>query len=311
MENLEETEVVETGATEQDSPSQPETLEGQEQVTEKTAQVDNQGENAEKTADEVQADSQKPNFNPDEEVEIELGGKKFVKKQGEILELLEKNQGLSEREQKLSQLEKHLNRDYTQKTQQIAEFRKSLESSFGTVPDNEELKALGKVYKEYMRNPQAKAVIDQILGGVVPTQGKLDANSMAMQSKIAELEEKLLGFTSSMEEEKAQASQAQAKSSWDKWANEKAKSGVKITEEVDTEMSFFIPAIRQRNPDWDNDRILNEAYAIATRGQADQKAVKKVLMSVDEAKKRGVLKITPKAPVKAVKDQSYAELVSE
>lgn len=313
MENLEETEALETGATEKDSLTTPETLEGQEPVTEKTAQADGtESVGTEKTAAEVQSDSEKPNFNPDEEVEIELGGKKFLMKQGDVVALLEKNQGLTEKEQKLSQLEKQLNRDYTQKTQAIAEFRKSLESNFGRVPQADELQALGKVWKEYFRNPQAKAAIDQILSGGVSTQdGKVDAHSQALQSRIDELEQKLLGFTSSIEEEKSAQAQSQAKSAWDQWAAEKAKSGVKITEEIDTEMSYFIPAIRQRNPDWDNARILNEAYAIATRGQADQKAVSKVLQSVDQAKKKGVLKITPKTPAKSEKDQSYAELVSE
>lgn len=310
---LEETEAVETGASSQEnSTPTPETLEGQDTSTEKLGQADGTEKGSEKTADEVQADSQKPDFNPDEEVEIELGGKKFLKKQGEILELLEKNQGLLEREQQLSQKEKNLMRDYTQKTQQVAEFRKSLESNFGRIPQADELQALGKVYKEYLRNPEAKAAIDQILSGGVPTQGgKVDAHTNALQREIADLRDQLQGFTSSIQEKESLQAESQAKSSWDQWATEKAKSGIKITEEIDTEMGYFIPAIKQRNPDWDNGRILNEAYAIATRGQADQKAVKKVLQSVDQAKKTGVLKITPKAPAKSGKDQSYADLVSE
>lgn len=308
----EATEVVATEAPDKDLTATPETLEGQDTGTEKPVQADGT-DKQEKTAEQVQADANKPSFDPNEEVEIELGGKKFLKKQGEILELLEKNQGLSEKEQQLSQKEKQLHRDYTQKTQAIAEFRKSLQTNFGTIPDAGELQALGKVYKAYQTNPSAKAAIDQILSGGAPVTKGAEGNAhvQALQSKFAELEDKLNGVSSSFEEREIQRANSEAKATWDKWAADKAKGGVKITDEVDTEMSYFIPAIRQRNPDWDNSRVLDEAYVIATRGQTRQQAKKEVLLSVDEAKKRGVLKITPKAPAKSGKDQSYAEIVSE
>lgn len=316
MAYIEETEAADVGAStdEVNSATTPETLEGQELGTEKPVQADGTEKvETEKTAEEVKADSEKPNFNPDEEVEIEIGGKKYVMKQGDVMNLLEKNQGLSEKEQQLSQKEKQLMRDYTQKTQAVAEFRKSLQTNFGTIPDAGELQALGKVYKAYQTNPAAKLAIDQILSGGAPTTKGAEGNDALSQamSKIAELEEKLNGFTTSIQERESQKAELEAKATWDKWAAEKAKSGVKITDEVDTEMSYFIPAIRQRNPDWDNSRVLNEAYEIATRGQTKQQAKKEVLLSVDEAKKRGILKITPKAPVKSGKDQSYAEIVSE
>lgn len=314
-EYLEETEAATPEATpEKDLTAAPETLEGQDTGTEKPGQADGTEKvvETEKTPEEVQADAEKPGFNPDEEVEIELNGKKFLKKQGEILELLEKNQGFAEKEQKLAQLEKQLNRDYTHKTQEIAGFRKSLQTNFGTIPDAGELQALGKVYKAYQTDPRAKAAIDQILGGSAPAaQGaEGDALNQAME-KIAELEQKLNGFTTSIEERESHEKQSKAKASWDKWEAEQGKAGIKITEEIDTEMGYLIPAIRARNPDWDDTRILNKAYALATHDQADRKAVKKVLLTVDEAKKKGVLKITPKAPAKSGKDQSYAEMLTE
>lgn len=315
---LEETEAVDTGATEQlDSQTTPETLEGQELGTEKPVQAEGTEQvETEKTAEEVQAEAGQPNFNPDEEIEIELNGKKYVMKQGEVMNLLEKNQGLSEKEQQLSQKEKQLMRDYTQKTQEVAGIRKSFEANFGVMPDPEELKALGKVYKEYGRNPAAKAAIDQILsGGIVPTTAteKGAANPQLNQAlqEIANLKEQLEGFTSSIQERESQQEMAANKSVWEKWEAEKAKSGIKITQEIDTAMTPWVKAIRNAQPDWDKARVLEEAYAMATRGQTEQKAVKKVLLSVDEAKKRGVLKITPKTPAKSVKDQSYAEIVSE
>jgi hypothetical protein len=67
-------------------------------------------------------------------------------------------------------------KDYTTKTQEIAEIRKSLEEAFGRKPDIREVQALGHLVKQYYTNPKAKQIVDKIL------QGQIDAQEQAPQA---------------------------------------------------------------------------------------------------------------------------------
>lgn len=283
-------------------PTTPESVDGAEKLEEETKPL------------EQKPNDQKPET--DEEVVLEIGGKSFTMKQSEAVQLLENATKLQERERALSDKEKSLNKDYTQKTQMLAGIRKSFDENFGLVPQPEEMKALGKVYKAYLENPQVQDVINRILQGTFDggqpgqPQGKGDAHTQHLQQEIAQLKSRLEGFLSASEQEKTEKTQGEAQNQWKTWVSEKEKSGVKITEEVDASMAPFVVAIKNAHPDWDASRILNEAYRHATIDTQEQTTAKKVLTNVDEAKKRGVIKITPKTPVKTEKEMSYAEIIS-
>jgi hypothetical protein len=284
-------------------PTTPESVEGAEKLEEETKPL------------EQKPEGQKPET--DEEVVLEIGGKSFTMKQSEAVQLLENATKLQDRERALSDKEKSLNKDYTQKTQMLAGIRKSFDENFGLVPQPEEMKALGQVYKAYLASPLVKETIDRILQGTFDggqpnnPQGKGDAYSRQLENKISMLESRLEGFLSATEQEKAEKVSGEAQNQWKNWVSEKEKGGVKITQEVDASMAPFVVAIKNAHPDWDASRILNEAYRHATIDTQEQTTAKKVLTNVDEAKKRGVIKITPKTPAKAEKEMSYAEIFSQ
>lgn len=283
-------------------PTAPESVDGAQNPEEETKPL------------EQKPNDQKPET--DEEVVLEIGGKSFTMKQSKAVELLENATKLEDRERALSDKEKSLNKDYTQKTQRISGIQKSFDENFGCVPQPQEMKALGTVYKAYLANPQVKETIDRILQGTFDgsqpgqPQGKGDAYTRQLEQKLSQLEGRLEGFLSASEQEKEQKTQGEAQNQWKTWVSEKEKGGVKITEEVDASMAPFVVAIKNAHPDWDTSRILNEAYRHATIDTQEQTTAKKVLTNVDEAKKRGVIKITPKTPVKSEKEMSYAEIIS-
>jgi hypothetical protein len=283
-------------------PTTPASVDGAEKLEEETKPL------------EQKPEGQKPET--DEEVVLEIGGKSFTMKQSEAVQLLENATKLQDRERALSDKEKSLNKDYTQKTQMLAGIRKSFDENFGRVPEPNEMQALGKLWKAYFENPQAQETINRILQGQFDggqpgqPQGKGDAYTRQLESKLAQLESRLEGFLSASEQEKHEKTQGEAQNQWKNWVSEKEKGGVKITEEVDAAMAPFVVAIKNAHPDWDASRILNEAYRHATIDTQEQTTAKKVLTNVDEAKKRGVIKITPKTPVKAEKEMSYAEIIS-
>lgn len=262
---------------------------------------------------------QQPEVRDDDEVVVEIGGKSFTMKQSEALALFENASKLSEREKTLSEKEKSLNKDYTQKTQMIAGVRKSFEDNFGRVPANEEIQALGKVWKAYFENPAAQEAINQIIAGtfqggqVAPaTAGKqADPYIRQLETKIAQLEGRQNQFLSSIQEKETAKMQEEAQNQWKAWVDKKSQAKIQITDEIDAAMSPFVGAIRNAHPDWEAHRVLDEAYRHATIDTLQQDTAKKVLTSADEAKKRGSIKITPKAPQKSEKDMGYADLVKE
>lgn len=254
----------------------------------------------------------------DGEVEIEVGGKVFTVKQSELLEHLENRSKIAEREKTLSEKEKSLNRDYTQKSQQVAEFRKSVEGAFGRFPEAPELQALGKLWKSYFQNPQAKQVIDQILtgrtvsqapGAGAQEQGQENPYISQLEQKISELEERLGTFTQTFEDRDNAERQGNAQKTWQSWTAKKAEAGIKITEDVDAKMAPFITALKQAHPDWEANQILDIAYKHATIDDIEKTVQGNVLKSVDEAKKQTIPRIKPKSAARADSEKTYADIL--
>lgn len=307
MENQEDAEVQGgqiADATAEATPAGTEELAGEGEVANKTTP---EGDSAQET---------KPAFNPDEEVIIEIGGKSFTMKHAQAMEALEKYNALSEKEKAILEKEKSLNRDYTQKSQANAQFRKSMETTFGRFPEQAELNALGKLWKSYFQNPQAKQLIDGILSGNLEMvggseKGKVDPYVRSLEQQIAELKAQIWGVTSSIEERETTARAEEAKRLFSTWAKSKETQGIKITEEVDRKMAPFVAAIRQAEPDWTPEQVLDEAYKHATIDQLKQNVAKQTLVSADKAKKQGIIKITPKGGAKPDESKSYREMLLE
>jgi len=263
-------------------------------------------------------------FDPDEEVVLEIGGRTFTMKQGDVMSLLEKSQAIVDRENKIAEKEKFLNKDYTQKSQANAEFKKSVESVFGRFPEKDELSALGKIWKSYFENPQARTLIDAVLTGdlsSVANNGKPPATSTEseyigrLEQKIqgleARLESRIGEFTQSIEDRERAKINADSQKIFEAWSAKKAEAGIKITEEMDAEMGPFVAAIHQRHPDWEPHRILDEAFRHANIDKLKADVRDQVLVSADQAKKKGIIKITPKSSSKSDSEMSYAEIVKE
>ena len=273
-----------------------------------------QGAEAGSSAPEGSQDKEtKPTFNLDEEVEFEAAGKQYRKKLGDIVKLFESDQALTEKEKAFLEKEKSLNRDYTQKSQTIAQFRKDVESNFGRFPEKQELQALGKLWKAYFQDGQARQAIDQILsGGTVGSveggRGNVDPYIRQLEQKIAQLEERHNGFASSIEEREQQARSAEGQRIWSGWVKSKEAQGIKITPELDNSMAPFVSALRQANPDLTNEQILDAAYKHATIDQLKQDATNQALVSADKAKKQGMIRISPKGGAKSDKETSYREM---
>lgn len=210
-------------------------------------------------------------------------------------------------------------KDYTQKTQEIGQQRKSLEQAFGKMPQSEELASLGKLYQAYFQNPEVAQAVDAILSGQPlksifangpQDQAKgSDDYTKSLESTIQNLESRLNQFESSFEEREQSKIVGEAQKSYDSWAAEKKKAGIEITQEIDAAMSPFVAAIKQRNPDWDANKILNEAYRHATIDQMPQKIAQEVLGNADSAKKNTAPKITPRAQSVPESSKSYADLM--
>lgn len=258
---------------------------------------------------------------PEEVLIFEVDGKDVSIKRGDLANLTK----FSEREQALNEREKLLNKDYTQKSQINSEFRKSIEGSFGRMPEPQELQELGKVWKAYFSNPKAQQAIDAILSGRFdqisqgqPNQSQgqesqFETELQKRDQKIAELEARLDETAQSFEQRETSKQQLEAKATWNGWAESKAKEGIKITagDAMDQKMAPFVHMLRNQNPDWDAKKVLDEAYDYATMRESKQKIVGEVLQSADAAKKKNPPRITPKSPVKSDDTKSYAEIVRE
>lgn len=251
---------------------------------------------------------QKPTFDPNSEHEIEFNGKKYVVKGGEL-------QGILENTSKLSEKEKSLNRDYTQKTQQLAAQWKSIDEAFGRRPEPQELQGLGKLYQAYFADEKVAKVIDAILTGqpldsVIgdANQGKVskDPTFNALEQEIRGLKAQLSQFVSSSEQEKHSAVQQEGKRIFDTWMKSKQDQGKNVPEEIIDAVLETAGLLRKRNPDWDASKALDEALRRETIDQMTQDTTKKVLAKADSAKKSSPIRITPKVAAKS--EGSYADI---
>lgn len=254
----------------------------------------------------------KPDTNAELEAEHELEflGKKFNLKGKDLIEALESRS-------KVSQLEKQLHRDYTQKTQQLAAERKSLEQAFGgRSPEPQELQAMSKLFNAYTSNPQAQQIIDAILSdspldavsNANPNKAQANPEVSALQSHIKRLEGQLSQFMSSSEMREKQTAADQGKRIFDSWAEGKAKSGAKITDDQIDTLLEDAATLRRRNPTWDVNKALDQAYRYLTIDSQEQNATTKVLQRADNAKRTSTIKITPKSTAKAAGAEKYSDI---
>lgn len=246
---------------------------------------------------------------PEESLIFEVDGKDVTIKRGD----LERFSKITELERQLGDQKKNQDKDYTQKSQQVASARKSFEENFGRLPEPQELQALGKVWKAYFDNPKVQSVIDSIIAGnfEIPTgkPGDTTPQNAELRAEINNLKSQLQQFTGSIQEREQAKHMSDAKRTWESWVKKQDSSGIKITDEIDLAMSPFIQALRQRYPDWDDNQILDKAYAHATIDNLKDSARNEVLIGADKAKKGTLPRIKPKAPTKTDKEMSYAEIV--
>lgn len=282
------------------------TGEGTAPETKPIPEVQPEEESPAPKTEESQPEAQDPNA----EVVVEVSGKQFTVKQGELIELLESANKLAEKE-------RNLDKGYTQKFQQLAAERKSFEDAFGRMPDTQEVKALGKVWKSYFTNPQAREAIDSILNGnfqkVKSEPGKegkpADSYTQALEQKIQGLESQLGQFMESIDSREQSNAVAEGQRVFNSWLSERKQSGKPVSEGLHEEVLRWAGVLRQMNPDLDGKAALDRAYRHVTIDDLKKEAVSEVLVNADKAKRTISPKITPKAPAKAEKDMSYSELI--
>lgn len=248
-------------------------------------------------------------FDPEAEQEIVIGDKTFTLKGAELISTLENLQGLADKE-------KNLNRDYTQKMQQLGETRKSFETAFGRMPESQEIEALGKVWNAYYSNPKAAEAINAIISGNfdgIGSQQEETGNpeSDALKREINALKTQLSQFTSSSEQREQARLQQEGQRVFESWKSAKESEGVQIHDDIIDNVLETASILRGRNPSWDVNKALDEALRRETIDQNESTAVKKVIKKAAEAKKTGSIKITPKATTKSDSSKSYSEIFSE
>lgn len=281
---------------------------------EETLSPESEGqETPEQDSEENSEGAETPEFDAEAEQTIEFGGKSYTLKGAELSAILENAQALADKE-------KSLNRDYTQKTQELGEVRKSFESAFGgKIPEREELQALGKVYDAYFKNPEAQRVIDAVISGNFDqingsqTPGSKEGGDpvvKALQQEIMGLKSQLSQFTSNTERKEQERLEQEGQRAFESWRSGKEKQGQKVPEELIDPVLETAGILLKRNPSWDTSKALDEALRRETVDQIENSATKSVLKRADKAK-TGSIKITPKAPTKADTSKSYSEIFAD
>lgn len=245
----------------------------------------------------------------DPEVTVSVGGRDFTLKQSEALELLERRASLYEKE-------KSLNRGWTQKTQALAAERKAYEEAFGRHPEAQELKALGQIYRKYFADEKVRNLIDAILAEKLDeTMPQDEGGSDPLAKRLMALERKLEQKFGSLEQAVASREEherlLEAQRHWNGWVAEKKAGKTEITPEIENQMVPFITAFREAHPDWEPRRILDEAFRHATIGQAEANATKKVLINLEDAKKKTPPRITAQPAKKAESEKTFGEILQE
>lgn len=271
-------------------------------------------ETPEQSSDEnSEGAEQAPEFDPEAEQTLEFNGKSYTLKGNELASMLENAQALAEKE-------KSLNRDYTQKTQELGEVRKSFESAFGgKIPERDELQALGKVYDAYFKNPEAQRIIDAVISGNLDQiNGSQTPNSenngdpvvKALQQEIMGLKSQLSQFTSNSERKEQERLQQEGQRAFESWRSGKENQGQKVPDELIDPVLETAGILLKRNPSWDTNKALDEALRRETVDQIENSATRNVLKRADKAK-TGSIKITPKAPTKSDSSKSYSEIFED
>lgn len=251
-----------------------------------------------------------PEIDLEGEQVIEFGGKTYTLKGKELQSVLDSHQALTEKE-------KALNRDYTQKMQALQAERKSFQSAFGRMPEPQELHAMSKLFQAYFADESAAKVIDAILSGqdlqsvlgqsTNPSKSAIPEVS-ALQQKIRSLETQLSQFVSGSEQEKQQAIEAEGRRNFDTWKNSKQSQGVNVPEEIIDAVIETAGVLLRRNTSWDVNKALDEALRRETIDQVENQTAKKLFAKADSAKKAPTIKITPKSPVKSDAASGYADI---
>lgn len=267
---------------------------------------------------------------------IEIDGKQFTGKQSLIqkyLDLLPSFEGNEtalldslQQAEKIAELKRNYDKGYTQKYQELADQRKSFEESFGRMPEQSEMQALGKIYQAYFSDPDLKLAIDAHLSGQPvrdafagtqpipgtpqPVTGQ-DVYVRGLETQIRSLQNELRQFTTSFSQREEAQRMESAQRTWNDWVALKDKQGIKISEEIDNAMVPFIHAFRQSNPDWDGSKILDEAYRHATIGQGEKKIAAQILTDAEKAKKGSPPKINPKSPQVPDDKKGYGDIFLE
>lgn len=257
------------------------------------------------TPEEGEIQPEKPETENDPEITVEIGGKTFSGKQSEILDRLENWSKVAEKE-------KSLNRDYTQKTQALGEVRKSFESSFGRMPEKQEIAAMGKLYQAYFADEKSAQVIDailsgsldQVLGGVQPK----PQSSSPQTPEVRALKQEMSSLRAELQRDKELSQKAQSEKTWNSWVEKMVGQKVQISEDIEKGMVPFISAFSQSHSEWDDNKILDEAYRYATIDKLPLKIASNVLVDADKAKKTNPPKITPRATQKSDSEKSYADI---
>jgi len=244
------------------------------------------------------------------ELVVDEGQKLSFKTEEEFNQFLEKNKTLNEGFMRQS--------DYTKKTTEVSSVKKSFVESFGRVPEPRELQALGKIYQAWS-DPKYQEVLsaiinDRPLPSPVSPAEPLEPED-PVQKEIRELRSSFEGYVKRQEGQEAQKSRDQAQNSWNSWKEGRETKGEKITEEIETTMGPTIAALDKIHPEWDDNKILDEALKrakiINDPDGSKKEIVKETLQSADSAKKKTPLKTTPTQPEKTVSESSYSELLTK
>ena len=119
----------------------------------------------------------------------------------------------------------------------------------------------------------------------------------------------LEGFINESKNREIQKIQNETSRIWKTWSE-----GKEITEEIESVMNPIISALDKVNPEWDDNKILDEAYRrakIIIDPDGNVKSIaSNVLKDAEAARKQNPPKITPKQPEKALSDMKYSELLA-
>lgn len=218
--------------------------------------------------------------------------------------------------------------DYTKKTQELAPLKKSIVGVYGDkLPDLQTFQAemanFASLRKAYLEKPQVKQVVDAIISGQdfskmlngqpegQLNQTNLSPETQALKQELEALKQQLSGFTETQTRQAEARIRQEVDGIWNGWVDKMAKSGVQITQEINTSMAPFIDALTQAHPDWDDSKVLDMAHRHATIGDVTKQVTSQVLQQADKAKNQTPAKINPKVGTKPDKDKSYSEIMRE